>query len=115
MRKCLPLLVALVIIPVSVFACKVPVFRYALERWDVDRYTLVVMLNGEPDDEIAQAIQRVTEVSATDAANIELQVIDVAKLSPQQQWQLENFDPTVETPHLQIFYPERKGQRKLCW
>ena len=115
MRKCLPLLVALVIIPVSVFACKVPVFRYALERWDVDRYTLVVMLNGEPDDEIAQAIQRVTEVSATDAANIELQVIDVAKLSPQQQWQLENFDPTVETPRLQIFYPERKGQRKLCW
>lgn len=115
MRKCLPVLVVLVIIPVSVFACKVPVFRYALERWDVDRYTLVVMLNGEPDDEIAQAIQRVTEVSATDAANIELQVIDVAKLSPQQQWQLENFDPTVETPHLQIFYPERKGQRKLCW
>ena len=114
-RNWLLLLVVLVIIPASAFACKVPVFRYALERWDVDRYTMVVMLNGEPDDQIAQAIKRVTEVSATDAANIELQVIDVATLSPQQQWQLEYFDPTVETPHLQIFYPERKGQRKLCW
>ena len=114
-RKCLLLLVVLVIVPASAFACKVPVFRYALERWDVDRYTMVVMLNGEPDEQVAQAIKRVTEVSATDAANVEVQVIDVATLSPQQQWQLEDFDPAVETPHLQVFYPERKGQRKLCW
>ena len=113
-RKCL-LLVVLVIAPASVFACKVPVFRYALERWDVDRYTMVVVLNGEPDEEAAQAIKRVTEVNATAAANVEVQVIDVATLTPQQQWQLEDFDPTVETPHLQIFYPERNGQRKLCW
>ena len=109
------LLLALVIIPASALACKVPVFRYALERWDVDRYTMVVMLNGQSDDEVAQSIKRVTEVSATETANVKLQVIDLATLSPQQQWQLEDFDPTVETPHLQVFYPERNGQRKLCW
>ncbi len=109
------LLLVLVIVPASAFACKVPVFRYALERWNVDQYTMVVMLNGEPDEEIARAIKRVTEVSATDAANVEVQVIDISTLSPKQQWQLEDFDPTVETPHLQVFYPERNGQRKLCW
>ncbi len=114
-RKCLLLLMALMIVPASAFACKVPVFRYALERWDVDQYTMVVLLNGEPDADVAQAIKRVTEVSATDAANVQVQVIDVATLSPQQQWQLEDFDPMVATPHLQVFYPERNGQRKLCW
>lgn len=115
LRNFLLLLGIIVIVPASAFACKVPVFRYALERWNVDQYTVVVMLNGEPDVEISKAIKRVAKVSATDAANVEVQVIDVATLSPQQQWQLEDYDPTVETPHLQVFYPERNGQRKLCW
>jgi len=115
LRKYLLLLVVLGMIPATAFACKVPVFRYALERWNVDRYTMVVMVDGEPDKEVAKAIKRITEASATEAANVELQVIDLKTLSPQQQWQLEDFDPTVETPHLQVFYPERNGRRKLCW
>ncbi|MDB4476747.1 hypothetical protein N9018_00945 [Rhodopirellula sp.] len=114
-RMCLILSLVLGLIPAIAFACKVPVFRYALERWNVDRYTMVVMLNGEPDEEVAGAVKRVMDASATDAANVEVQVIDIAKLSPQEQWQLEDFDATVETPHLQIFYPERNGRRKLCW
>ena len=114
-RMCLILSLVLGLIPAIAFACKVPVFRYALERWNVDRYTMVVMLDGEPDEEVAGAVKRVMDASATDAANVEVQVIDIAKLSPQEQWQLEDFDSTVETPHLQVFYPERNGRRKLCW
>jgi len=109
------LMFVLGMIPVPALACKVPVFRYALERWNVDRYTMVVMVDGEPTQEIAKAIKRVTEASATELANVEVQVLDIAELSPQQQWQLEDFDPTVETPHLQVFYPERNGSRRLCW
>ena len=114
-RQCWLLVVVFGIIPATAFACKVPVFRYALERWNVDRYTMVVMIDGEPDQEVAKAIKRITEASATEAANIEVQVIDIAELSTQQQWQLEDFDPAVETPHLQVFYPERSGSRRLCW
>jgi len=99
----------------TALACKVPVFRYALERWDVDRYTMVVIVDGEPAEDTRRGIDHLQEVSASGAANVAIEIIDLAKLSPQELWQLEDFDSTVKTPHLQVFYPERNGRRKLCW
>lgn len=109
------IVLVLVLIQVNALACKVPVFRYALERWPVDKYGMVLILDGSPSEEIAAAIRRIQNVSAEGKANIQLEVIDLSSLSPQQQWQLDDFDPSVETPHLQVFYPERSGRKKLCW
>ena len=109
------IVLVLVSIQVTALACKVPVFRYALERWPVDKYGMVLILDGSPSEEIAAAIRRIQNVSAEGKANIQLEVIDLSSLSPQQQWQLDDFDPSVETPHLQVFYPERSGRKKLCW
>ena len=100
---------------VSALACKVPVFRYALERWDVDHYTMVVIVDGTPEGDTRRGIDRLREVSDSGAANVDIEVVDLATLSPQELWQLEDFDSTVPTPHLQVFYPERNGRRKLCW
>ena len=100
---------------VTALACKVPVFRYALERWDVDRYTMVVIVDGKPEIDTRRGIDRLREVSDSGAANVDIEIVDLAKLSPQELWQLEDFDSTVQTPHLQVFYPERNGRRKLCW
>ncbi len=33
----------------SVCACKLPVFRYALERWQVDRYRMVAIVDERTD------------------------------------------------------------------
>ncbi len=35
------------LLPVLVLACQVPVFRYALERWEADRYEVVVEASGD--------------------------------------------------------------------
>jgi hypothetical protein len=29
------------------FACQVPVFRFALERWEADTYTIVIVLSEQ--------------------------------------------------------------------
>lgn len=39
-----------------VFACNVPVFRYALERWRVDRYEMILFHRGELSDEERQIV-----------------------------------------------------------
>ena len=40
------IVLVLVSIQVTALACKVPVFRYALERWPVDKYGMVLILDG---------------------------------------------------------------------
>lgn len=40
-------LVPMLVLTSALFACQVPVFRFALERWQPDRYQLVVLSAGE--------------------------------------------------------------------
>ena len=99
----------------AAIACKVPVFRYALERWNVDRYKMVVLIDEEPQDSAKEVIASLRDLDASTHANVDVDVIDIGKLSEQEFWQLEDFDPEVQTPHLQVFYPAKEGQRRLCW
>jgi hypothetical protein len=50
---------------VTVLACQVPVFRYALERWQADRYDLVVEASGDLSPAEQQAVDYLTK-RATD-------------------------------------------------
>jgi len=98
----------------SVIACKVPVFRYALERWAVDRYRMVAIVNGEQDPAIGKLLANFEAIGKSNA-NIDIELIDLATLSEEEFWQLEEFDDSLETPRLQVFYPEKDGRRIKCW
>lgn len=50
---------------VTVLACQVPVFRYALERWQADRYDLVIEAGGDLTPAEQEAVDYLTE-RATD-------------------------------------------------
>lgn len=95
-------------------ACKVPVFRYALERWPADNYGIVAVVNGERDQATAKAIAALQSLAKSDA-NITTEIIDLAKLTEAELWQVEGLENTDQTPLLQVFYPERDGQRRICW
>ncbi|QDT09165.1 hypothetical protein [Planctomycetes bacterium K23_9] len=104
--------VAICLIGVSVaHACKVPVFRYALERWQADNYRVVVTSSGPLNEEHQSAIEKLKQ----SPANTVVEVIDLSSLSEADLWQLEGGGQEIESPTLQVFYPERNGQRKLCW
>ena len=97
----------------SAFACKVPVFRYALERWAVDKYRLVAIVN-EASEATTQTLSQL-EAMKQAGANIETDVVDLSKLTEEELWQLEDFDGSADTPRLQVFYPEKDGRRLKCW
>ena len=46
--------------PAECLACSVPVFRYALERWDRDLYQIIIVKDGvftEEEIALAQALK----------------------------------------------------------
>ncbi|MGB7344373.1 MAG: hypothetical protein WBD20_09185 [Pirellulaceae bacterium] len=92
-------------------ACKVPVFRYALERWPADKYRIVAVSDGP----VAAAITAAINDLKQSPANATVETIDLSQLSEAELWQIEGIEQHAETPMLQVFYPERNGQRKLCW
>ncbi|QDV40785.1 hypothetical protein Enr13x_06210 [Stieleria neptunia] len=95
-------------------ACKVPVFRYALERWPADRYEIVALIDGEPTGDAADALTSLRSL-AEPGVNVVTRIVDLATLSDAELWSVEGLESTEQTPLLQVFYPERDGQRKLCW
>lgn len=57
----------LVILSGSLYACNIPVFRYALERWAPDQVEIIVFFEREPaaaDSAAVDAIRRQTQASA---------------------------------------------------
>ncbi len=98
----------------SLIACKIPVFRYALERWPADRYRIVAIVDSTTNGDLDAAISELDRIGRSEV-NIDVETIDLSKLSEEQLWQIESFDGDGQTPRLQVFFPEREGQRKLCW
>jgi hypothetical protein len=90
------------------------VFRYALERWPVDSYRMVAIVEGQESESIRAAMTVLRSLDQSQV-NIETELIDLATLSEEQLWQLEEFDGSAATPLLQVFYPEKEGQRIKCW
>ncbi|MEO1525225.1 MAG: hypothetical protein AAFX06_07295 [Planctomycetota bacterium] len=109
-----------VVLVLSVFAiespaCKVPVFRYALERWAADRFTIVAVIDGEPNDVVADALGKLQSLRDSQA-NVDVEIIDLSTLSEAELWSVEGLGDTEEAPVLQVFYPDQdSGQRRLCW
>ena len=77
----LVLMAWLVICAGPVLACSVPVFRYALERWDASPYALVVFHRGPLSDADKKLVELVTKSSVENGgkSNIFIQTVDVAE------------------------------------
>ncbi len=98
----------------AVFACKLPMFRYALERWSADRYRLVAIIDGAPSEQVREATSELERLAGSQA-NVDVETVDLAQLSEQQLWQVEGLESEADVPLLQVFYPPRAGRSRLCW
>lgn len=75
-------LIALLLCPVVVWACNVPVFRYALERWPAAPYEVVIFHRGPlpaPERAIVDALKDKGE-AGKNLANFALLTVDLAAL-----------------------------------
>ena len=110
----LPWLFCLLVAAPPLFACKLPMFRYALERWPADQYRIVAIYEGQADEPLRDALTELDRLRHSQA-NVEVEMVDLSQLSEQQLWQVEGLESEAELPQLQVFYPERNGRRLLCW
>ncbi len=77
----------------AAWACNVPVFRYALERWPSDPYHLAVF-HGEDEQESVQSILASLEGRPI---NVEVELLDVAQIE-EDDWRIQG----VELDHDQL-------------
>lgn len=103
----------LVLVSTPVLACKLPVFRYALERWQVDRYRMVAIIDEPLTEDVRRSL---VELSGEANANVDVEIVDLSAITEEERWLIEDLgDESAKKPLLQVFYPERNGTRTKCW
>ncbi len=95
-----------------VWACSVPVFRYALERWVNDQYEVIVFHKGKLTDQQQKIVNDLTEEGAAGEqhANVRLTLIDLAGNNPEKPVEPEAVElweaqKTETLPWMVVKYP----------
>lgn len=99
---------------VIVEACNVPVFRYALERWQSDDYRLTVFHRGPLSPTDAAMVGALQDEAAAGSLNVALRQIDVDQLTDDatdadaRRW-LTSLPNSAGLPWLVVQYPAALG------
>ena len=100
-----------------VVACNIPVFRYALERWLPDAYTIVIFQRDPLSDGQQQAIDYLRQASAEGGghANVTVRLVDLSgEVDPPTRalWQRQ---ASAQLPHMVLAYPRPVAGRVGVW
>ena len=87
-------------------ACNIPVFRYALERWKSDPYTVIVFRDKAYDQRQQESLKSL-KPSGENPANIELVEFDLTALPSDEKYsqlwqQLNQQSNTIALPHVVV-------------
>ena len=102
------------------WACQVPVFRYALERWQADDYHAVIIHQGTLDEEQKKALKIIDGAASPlvdTGANMSLHKVDLSSVSSiEPRWQSETstFKPD-DPPRIALYYPTSTGIEEPLW
>ena len=86
------------LVGIPLWACSVPVFRYALERWVSDPYLVVVFHRGELTEEQKTLVNRLGPkgARAENYANLKVRTVDLFDDNPDadmlELWKLQKTD-----------------------
>lgn len=102
------ILFILFMIPLFLYPCSVPIFRYALERWTTERYNAKILFKGEKPPIITESLQ-----NKIDLANILLffENLDGEKISEEFKKKYAE----KETPQILLNYPSFYGIKEPFW
>ncbi len=111
---CMVLVGFAVLLPQQTRACTIPVFRYALEKWDLTPYEIMIFHRGPLAADVEKALKKWE--NAPKDANIEVTRIDLGdKLTKSQQriWDKEGNDK--QTPWLIVRYAAADPMEASSW
>jgi hypothetical protein len=103
--------------PPQAYACPIPVFRYALEYWDADPYSIVIFYEGLFDPAEKELVDYLLAASrgGESKANIELRNVDTGGgMDDITRGYLSSLSPP-ELPWVVLRYPRVSGINKVIW
>lgn len=102
------------LLAVRLMACQIPVFRYALERWEPDSYRLLVVYESPctPEQETwITALNR--SESDGHPINLTVELVDVSGKNNAEQRALVPSE--IPLPAIVLQFPERHNSTELAW
>lgn len=101
----------------NVFACSVPVFRYALERWPADPYGVLVLHRGEMTPEQTALYDRLSPDTRkeTDIVNLVSNPSNLDSETNPRMLRIWEDLKTDELPHMVLYYPRQSGVSDIVW
>ncbi len=112
------LMVLFVLVPSSTFACSVPVFRYAMERWPADYYEAVLIHRGQLTQDQKQLLDELRQEDSQtgDFLNQNILELDITTTTEEKVKSLLMREELPETlPVLVLWYPWHKGRTPPIW
>ncbi len=90
-----------------VIACNVPVFRYALERWPADLYEVVILYDGDLDQQQSEHVQALKELSRSSDghANFNLHTLAVDEIEDEMLTKIWREQSSDGKPLMALLYP----------
>ena len=102
------------LLPYQATACTIPVYRYALEKWELTPYEILVFHRGGLPIDVQKAIQKWSKTPLK--ANIDITLVDLdAKMAPhlEKLWQREGNDK--QTPWMLVRYQAANAKEPSAW
>ena len=106
----------------SVLACRIPVFRYALERWPPDSFELIVVHRGDLDEQQSEIVRSIESRTTDDTQPVNLRVttidIDQDDLSPENRALLDTLQTDISeiaAPRMILLFPNQRRQATVAW
>ena len=98
-------------------ACSVPVFRYALERWEADAYRVTVAHDGALSPEARALLDGLTQKSLDPEKPVNLVVTtsDLASAAEDSSLGVTGGQPAGQGPQLILRYPDGAAREGVIW
>ena len=117
MKRLVLLLAYAVLLAGDLPACKVPVFRFALERWPADDFRLLAVHPGPREAGMEAelvALQKALEKKPR-KANLQLEIVDLARLTEAQRISTPGLETAGNKPGLVLLPPESWKSQEPVW
>jgi hypothetical protein len=110
-------LLAAFIWPLLSEACDVPVFRYALERWLPDTYTVTILFDSPLNKEQSAAMELLRTSAGSSGARPNLRVVevDISKGAPDEVKLIREGIKDQTLPRMALSYPKTVGYNRAFW
>ncbi|MBI1374171.1 MAG: hypothetical protein GC159_15750 [Phycisphaera sp.] len=113
------LLLAVVGLTTAADACQIPVFRYALERWQPDAFDTYIVHRGPLSEQHRAMVKRLTDAATSEDKPLNIVMHDVDLDNNQDKLAAELLkvfgEPTGELPQLWMEYPRHVDTDRMAY